>query len=266
MVSSLICFLTFHLGGVIYPIAFRQLLQRLSFGWSVRVLAFIMLATGTFSLLSIRPRNPKGSKRRKLGFEFRPFLENKPYGAYTLALLFTLAAQYTPAFFIQDYAIQKGIMDENLASFLLPILNAASIIGRIAPNIIADRTGGLNVLIPAVVMATVLTFVWIAITTAAGCIVFSCLYGLAIGGILSLPPFVVASLCSDRAVIGARLGNSFAVGSFGLLLGPPIAAAILQYGSWLGTQLFAGFMLTAALLALIVVRVFIAGPHLLRKV
>jgi MFS family permease len=171
-----------------------------------------------------------------------------------------------PAFFIQDYALQKGIMDEDLASYLLPILNACSILGRIAPNIISDRIGGLNVLVPAVSIATVLTFAWISITTTAGCIIFSCLYGLAIGCILSLPPFVIASLCNDRKTIGARLGNSFAVASFGLLLGPPVAAAILQSGSWIGTQLFAAGMLTVASLALVFVRVFIAGPRLLRKV
>lgn len=241
------------------------MLQRLSFGWSVRILAFIILATGSLSLVTIRPRRSTDSKR-KLGFDYRPFFQNKPYGLYTLALVLTLAAQYTPAFFIQDYALQKGNTDENLASYLLPILNAFSIIGRIAPNIIADRIGGLNVLIPAVSIATVLTFVWISISTTAGCIVFSCLYGFAIGCILSLPPFVIASLCSDRTVIGSRLGNAFAVGSFGLLLGPPVAAAILQSGSWIGTQLFAGFLLAVTSLALIAVRLFISGPNLLRKI
>lgn len=223
-----------------------------------------MLATATFSLLTIKPRRSDQSKR-KLTFDYRAFFENKPYGVYTIAFTFTLAAQYTPAFFIQDYALQKGIMDEKLASYLLPILNAFSILGRIAPNLLADKIGGLNVLVPAVSIATVLTFAWIAISTTAGCIIFACLYGFAIGCILSLPPFVIASLCSDRRVIGSRLGNAFAVGSFGLLMGPPIAAAILQSGSWIGTQLFAACMLTIASLGLLFVRVYIVGPQLLRK-
>lgn len=250
---------------MIYPIAFRQLLQILPFGWSVRVLAFIILATGTLSLITIRPRCSQQTKR-KLSFDYEAFLENPPYAVYTLASIFTISAQYTPAFFIQDYALGKGIMDENLASYLLPMLNACSVLGRIAPNLIADRIGGLNVMIPAVFIATLLSFVWIAISTTAGCIVFSCLYGFSIGSILSLPPFVIASLCSDKRVIGTRLGNSFAVASFGLLFGPPVAAAILQSGSWIGTQLFAACMLTVALSALLIARFFIIGPHLLRKV
>lgn len=252
-------------GGVIYPIAFRQLLQHLSFGWSVRILAFMILATGTLSLVAIQARPSPGAKR-KFNFEYKAFLENKAYGAYTLATVFTLAAQYTPAFFIQDYALEKRIMNEDLASYLLPILNACSIVGRILPNIIADKIGGLNVMIPAVSIATILAFSWISISTTAGCIIFSSLYGLFIGSILSLPPFVVSSLCSDPKVIGSRLGNSFAVSSFGLLMGPPIAAVILQSGSWIGVQLFAACMLTTALAALVIARTFITGPHLMRKV
>ena len=253
------------LGGVIYPIAFRQLLQHLSFGWSVRILAFMMLATSSLALLSIRVRVPART-RRSIKFDYKPFFQEPAYGVFTIALLFCISAQYTPAFFIQDYAQDKGIMDENLAAYLLPILNACSIIGRIAPNIIADRTGGLNVMTPAVLACTVLAFSWIAITSTAGCIIFVCLYGLFVGCILSLPPFVVSSLCPDPKVVGSRLGNCFAIDSFGLLIGPPIAAVILQSGSWLGMQLFAGFMLTVATSGLVFARFFISGPHLRRKV
>lgn len=157
-------------------------------------------------------------------------------------------------------------MSEDLASYLLPMLNACSILGRIAPNLLADKIGGLNVMVPAVFCATVLSYAWIGVTTAAGCIVFVCLYGVAIGCILSLPAFVVSSICTDPSVIGSRLGNSFAVSSFGLLMGPPIAAAILQSGSWLGTQLFAAGMLTVAFSALLGARVFISGWKLRCKV
>lgn len=241
------------------------MLKRLSFGWSVRVLAFIMLATCSLSLITLKPRRSTVSKR-KVTFDYKAFVENKPYGLYTLATIFTLAAQYTPAFFIQDYAVERANTDEELASYLLPILNAFSVVGRIAPNIIADKIGGLNVLTPSMTIATILSFVWIAISTPAGCIVFSSIYGFTIGCILSLPQFVIASLCTDRSVIGTRLGNAFAVGSFGLLLGPPVAAAILQSGSWLGTQLFAGFLLAISSIALAAVRTYIVGLHLFQRV
>ena len=126
---------------------------------------------------------------------------------WTIALLFSFAAQYTPAFFIQDYAQQKHIMSPELASYLLPTLNAASILGRTVPSFIADKIGGMNVLLPAIVIAAVLTFSWIAITTVAGCFAYAALYGVCVGVMLSVPNFVTATLCPDPKVMGSRQGK-----------------------------------------------------------
>lgn len=252
-------------GGVIYPIAFRQLLQQLSFGWSVRVLAFMILATGSIPIALLRLRLAPTTKR-KIRFDYKPFFLEPAYGIWTIALIFQLAAQYTPAFFLQDFAQQNHIMSADLASYLLPILNTASILGRILPNIVADKYGGMNVLIPSIFAAMVLTYAWIAIDSTAGCIVFAGLYGFLIGAILSLPPFVVATLCPDPKVMGSRQGNSLTVSSIGFLMGPPVAAAILQAtNSWLSLQLFAGSMLAAATTALVSARLYVTGPHLQRK-
>ena len=208
----------------------------------------------------------KPATRRVVRFEYKPFFTEPAYGLYTIALFFCLGAQYTPAFFIQDYALQKHIMSEDLAAYLLPILNAWSIFGRIAPNILADRVGGINMLAPSLMIATILAFSWIGITTSTGLIVFASLYGFFIGSILSMPAFVISSLCPDPKVIGARMGNAFATSSFGMLLEPPVAAVIAQSGDWLGTQLFSAGLLLAATIALIFVRVYIAGWSLRRKV
>lgn len=56
------------------------------------------------------------------------------------------------------------------------------------------------------------------------------------------------------------------VGSFGLLLGPPVAAAILQKtGSWLGLQLFAASMLAIAAVSVLVARLYVTGWNLMRR-
>jgi hypothetical protein len=39
-------------------------------------------------------------------------------------------------------------MSTSLALYLVPILNAASLFGRVAPNRLADKIGPTNVLIP----------------------------------------------------------------------------------------------------------------------
>jgi hypothetical protein len=49
-------------------------------------------------------------------------------------------------------------MSEHLAFYLLPILNAASTLGRIAPNCLADFIGPLNVMIPVTLASGILAF------------------------------------------------------------------------------------------------------------
>ncbi|PQE17841.1 MFS monocarboxylate transporter protein [Rutstroemia sp. NJR-2017a WRK4] len=50
-------------------------------------------------------------------------------------------------FYVQTYVIQQGIMSENLGFYLLAILNAGSLFGRIILNHLADKVGPLNVCI-----------------------------------------------------------------------------------------------------------------------
>lgn len=44
------------LGGIIYPIIFRQLQPSIGFGWAVRVIAFIMLATLAVPIVGMTQR------------------------------------------------------------------------------------------------------------------------------------------------------------------------------------------------------------------
>jgi MFS family permease len=107
--------------------------------------------------------------------------------------------------YIQPYAISKGITDENLGFYLLPILNTASIAGRIVPNIITDLVGPLNVLIPASLITGFLAFVWIGVKNLPGVLVFAILYGFFSGGFVSLPPVALITLSPDHRKLGTRL-------------------------------------------------------------
>ena len=51
-------------------------------------------------------------------------------------------------FYLACFGQTRGWMSDTLALYLLPILNAASSIGRVVPNWLADRVGALNVVIP----------------------------------------------------------------------------------------------------------------------
>ncbi|KAG9779526.1 MFS-type transporter dbaD [Exophiala dermatitidis] len=223
-------------GGVIYPIVFRQVEQQLGFGWATRIIGFISLATVWFSVLVMKPRVMPKHKRHLT--DLAAFKE-LPYTLFCIAMFFGFIGFYGPIYYIQTYAIQEHITTEHLAFYLLPILNAASVPGRIIPNFIADRTGPLNALIPCALMTAVLAFVWIAVKNLGGTIVFALLYGMFSGGFVSMPPVAIVSLTKDMHKLGTRMGQCFFISAFGLLVGTPVSGAILNNsGKWIGVQLF----------------------------
>lgn len=54
------------------------------------------------------------------------------------AFAFMILSVYIPFFYIQKYALRFNI-DGNMAFYLLSIMNATSLIGRVGPSVLADR-------------------------------------------------------------------------------------------------------------------------------
>lgn len=229
------------LGGIIYPIVFRRLEQQIGFGWATRVVAFIALGTLSFSIAVMKQRvMPK--QKRKL-WDPQAFKE-KAFTLYCAGMFFAFASFYGPIYYIQPYAIQTGIVGPSFGFYLLPILNAVSVPGRILPNFVGDYIGPLNVLIPASFMTGILALVWIGVHTKGGMIIFACFYGFFSGAFVSIAPVAIVVLTPDLRKIGTRMGLAFFVSSFGLLVGTPVVGAILTAtNSWLGPQLFSGIVL-----------------------
>ena len=250
-------------GGVIYPIVFRRLEQQIGFGWATRVIGFISFVTVWFSVLVMKPRViPKNTRHLTDLAAFKEL----PYTLFCIAMFFGFIGFYGPVYYIQPYAIQKHITTENLGFYLLPMLNAASIPGRIVPNMIADFVGPLNVLVPCSMMTGILALIWIGIKTLGSTIVFALLYGFFSGGFVSMPPVAIVTLTKDMRKLGTRMGQCFFISAFGLLTGTPVSGAILSNsGSWLGVQLFSGITIFITGVLLLWARIDAVGPKLRKR-
>ena len=77
------CGLIHIIGGVIYPIIFRQLQPSIGFGWTTRVIAFVMLGTSIAPLIVMRMRFVPPAVRRM--FEPTAWRE-PPYVLWTFAI------------------------------------------------------------------------------------------------------------------------------------------------------------------------------------
>lgn len=58
-----------------------------------------------------------------------------------------------------------------------------------------------------------------------GLIVMAIFYGFISGGMVSLPPAIIANLTDDPKDYGVRMGVGYTVAAFGALVGNPIAGA-----------------------------------------
>jgi len=154
--------------------------------------------------------------------------KDPPYTIFTVGLILGFTGFYFPMFYIQSYAISKHITSDNLAFYLLSILNAASLFGRIIPNWIADRWGPLNVIAPATVITAILAFAWMGIHRTGGLIVFAIFYGFFSGCFVSIPPTVIVTLTKNMSEIGTRIGMSVGISAFGVLIGNPIAGLLVR--------------------------------------
>ncbi|KAL7969022.1 major facilitator superfamily domain-containing protein [Trichoderma sp. SZMC 28014] len=214
------------LGSVIYPIVFERLQPRIGFPWATRVLGFISLATLMISIAVMRTRLPPPKQARAL-LDLRAF-KNMPYSFYSLGLFLSFAGLYIPIFYIIIWAQRHANVDSTLSFYLLAILNAASIFGRIIPGLIADKYGSLETAIACTLIAGILGYVAIVIKNLGGLIVFAILYGFVSGAVVSLPSAIVASLTPDMKLVGTWMGQSFFLAALGILIGSPIAGTIIN--------------------------------------
>ena len=251
------------LGGVIYPIVFHKLLPQIGFAWTTRVIGFLVLGTMVIPNVCMRVRVLPAKKRSLLDL---PAFKKPAYTLTVFGFFIGFMGLYMPFFYAQVYALERHITNENLAFYLLAVMNSTSVFGRIIPNYLADFLGAFNVVIPCAFVASVLCFCFITINSSAGIIVLMAFYGFFSGSFVSLPPTIIVHLSLDaREKIGTRLGQAFACIALGLLVGTPIGGAILDKSGFDGVWVFGGCLLLGSAVALVAARVLYKGWGLMVK-
>ncbi|KAI9713279.1 MAG: hypothetical protein M1828_001452 [Chrysothrix sp. TS-e1954] len=247
------------LGGVVYPIVFHRLQPTIGFAWATRVIGFIALATFIVPATVMQMRVKPPAKRKLL--DISAFKE-LPYVSFVFGSTIGFMGLYVFFFYVQFFAIEKGIVDENLGFYLLAILNAGSVFGRIVPNFVAGKLGPFNMLVPCAAMSGILPLVLIGVNNVGGVVVVTLLFGFFSGTFVSLPATCFVHLTKNRAMIGTRMGMGFTCVAVGALIGTPIAGAIL--GSNPSNYNFTGIWLFGGLLTL-AGTVFMAGTRMLKS-
>lgn len=211
----------------------------------------------------------------------RPLIDLKvvreiPYVLFSIGSFFGFIGMYIPFYYLSTYSIELGLASSETSFYLLTILNAGSIFGRLIPNFFADTTGPLNITMPFIFFCAVIAFCWTSITSLAQAVLFCIFYGFFSGTFVSISGSsnslhllmprrriniltltigpALATLSPDLSLVGTHMGMSFSFSALGLLIGNPVAGVLLGYG-WIGPAMFCGAANVLAALFIVAARV-----------
>jgi MCP family monocarboxylic acid transporter-like MFS transporter 10 len=244
------------IGGTVFPIVFRNLLVSVGFKWTTRIIASILILAMGVTNLTLRRRLPPTTVSGGL-FNAKQF-RSPAYVAYTAFGVVAFLGLFTVLTFIDASAPSQGV-PESLSSYLVSATNAGNAVGRLTGGVLADRLGPINVMLPAGLIAGVLTFAWPFTHGTAALFSLAGIYGASSGAMMTLMGAPMMAL-GESADVGRRTGMYFTVLSLGALAGPPISGAINHATrGYTAVGIFAGSSVMAALFLLALSRYFILG-------
>nr|POE90661.1 aspyridones efflux protein apdf [Quercus suber] len=235
-------------GGIVYTLVFQQLIPRLGFGWTVRVMGFIML--GSYAIASPLLLWGAGNlgdlgsgKKRKL-FDAKA-LRDLPFWSYSISNFLVFVGYIVPFIYLPSVGQTQLGLTQSSSLNLIMVAQATSVAGRLISGYVASRFGVMLPWVTCALTSGVLCLGWIGARTEGSLMAIAALYGAFSGALIPLPPSVFPVVCPDIEVLGARLGMAQGLGSIASLIGSPIAGAlIMDHGTnYLGLQLFSGLVM-----------------------
>ncbi|KAI0821879.1 MFS general substrate transporter [Trametes gibbosa] len=243
-------------GGTIFPIMLKNLIERYSFQWTLRITGFVVAAFLLILNVTIARRLPP--KLHSGPFFKYSLLKSKPYTVYTISLFVGFLGIYTCLTYLSLSGILVGI-DTDVAFYLVSIANACSLFGRLGGGIMADRYGGINALIPPTIIAGIMTYVWPFAKTTASMVVVTVIYGISSGVFVAVMGTPVVQM-GPVTEVGTRAGITFSIMSLGALAGPPISGAILNNTkSFENVGYYAGSAIMASVVLMFISRQLLLG-------
>lgn len=230
------------IGGIVYPILTRRLLMDIGFNWAMRATTFLVFITISLGGLLLRQRQEltQNPARRTL-YNFHCLKEPR-FALFVGGIFLAFAGSFVPYFYLAMWVREtKFPLPGQNPYYLLSILNAGGLLGRIIPSYLADRYGPALMQSLAAIVCGALAAGWTYIeSSVSGLITWTILYGFFSGSVISLIPSTAATLTQDISRLGGRLGVVFAANAIASLIGNPIAGVILKSSDagWRGVAFY----------------------------
>ncbi|KAK7733707.1 hypothetical protein SLS53_008174 [Cytospora paraplurivora] len=232
-------------GGVIFPVMLNRLTNQLGLAGAVRYTMLLIAVCLVVACALVRPRLPRKPWNPNFKW-FHPYLfKQKLFLLYCIGAFLAWWGLWGPFDFISLMAQNAGF-GPSLAFYLISIINAASVPGRIIPAYLGDKYGHFNVLtLCSAATGISILALWLPFNyhpSHAGIIVFSIVFGFVSGAVVSLVMPCVAKT-GTLDTIGQRFGTFQTVIGVASLTGLPISGAILgrqNNDDFSGLEIFCG--------------------------
>ncbi len=223
---------------------------------AMQIIGILTLVAG--SLAAFVMGDPPGTTDRATGaagglarFDLKRALTSRGFVMLFLSSMFCCMGFFIPFVHLVPYALDQGL-GESTGLYLLAVIGASSLIGRVLLTAASDRLGRRNSMAAMYLAIGVSFLLWYAGGGIAVLALFAVLYGVGSGGYVAMIAPIIAEYFGTEK-IGSMLGffmPSIAVGGF---FGPWLAGyAFDLWGSYDVPFLAAGgFGLTAGLFAML---------------
>ncbi|GME99703.1 unnamed protein product [Ambrosiozyma monospora] len=256
--------------GIVFPIMLRGLYPKLGYTKTMIILASICVGLCVLSLVLVKDRNvhiaDSETKEKSLWRNMRDMLDiayfkDKTFTLATAALFFNEFSILLVITYISTYALVRG-MTESKSYILLTVLNSASLVGKIVPNVIGDYIGRFNVMILVLLLMAISIFaVWLPYYNTTGLFIFAVLYGFGFGGSYSLTATVISQI-SHTKKFASRFATSYFIVAFGNLISMPLGSQFINnqtIANYNRMIIFAGAACIASVVFMVWARFMVVG-------
>ncbi|TFK95900.1 MFS general substrate transporter [Pterulicium gracile] len=253
------------MGGIIFPIAARRLIEneKVGFKWTMRIIALILSFALVIGNLTLKRRLPP--KNLNSGLINWSSFKSPAFSTYCIASFLAWHGLFTMLTYLDISATRVGI-DPDFSFYLLSILNAGSLLGRLASGPLMDRFGCINTIGPLTMLSSIMTIAWPHIRTINGLIPVSIVYGFGSGAYVATFLGAVFDLGPVEEA-GQRTGLVLTIGALGALAGPPTSGAIYEAsGGYPALGGYAGAISFLGVFVMYITRYYVLGGKFIGKV
>ncbi|KAL6915097.1 hypothetical protein FSST1_012857 [Fusarium sambucinum] len=175
--------------GVVYSGLMRQLIPRLGFSWTMRVIALIQFSPEWIDWTAFRDAR---------------------FNNYAVTTFMSLLGLYISIFYVVGFSrtsISPPFSYQDSLNLLL-VFNAVNLIGRLGSGFIADQVGILVIFVPVIASTAVILFSWITVDTSVAILVGAPIGGALIGAMNGR--YMGAQIFADVTMVVAAIFLEFA--------------------------------------------------------